>query len=130
MRLQQQLRQAWGKPWVSLAVVAGLTWAVSQGAAYWLNRSDARELRRLAQPGDILMISSETCVYCDRARRWLDDSGISYRECLIEQDEVCTRTYQALLTPGTPTFVVRGKRVIGMDKGRILAALQSSPVAP
>lgn len=108
--------------WVLLLLIlvfAGLArWAGSRQAA-----DEAQRLRELARPGDILMISSETCVFCTRARLWLDEADVPYRECLIERDAACLAQYQARGGRGTPTFVVRGHTLLGFDRPRMLTLL-------
>jgi glutaredoxin len=85
---------------------------------------DAQVLARRVQPGDIRMISSETCPYCLAARRWMTQEGIPFQECFIERDAQCLADYQALGAVGTPTLVVRGQRVIGFDRTRLLEIIQ------
>lgn len=69
------------------------------------------------------MISSDTCVYCVTARRWLHQHGVSFDECFIERDAQCRSLYQATQERGTPTLIVRGKVQLGFDAARVLAAL-------
>jgi len=80
-------------------------------------------MKREVRPGDIRMLSSETCPWCLAARRWMTQKGIPFQECFIERDGVCLSDYQALGASGTPTLVVRGRRVIGFDRAAMAAAL-------
>lgn len=70
------------------------------------------------------MLSSETCPYCLAARRWMTQQGIPFDECFIERDARCAADYQALGGIGTPTLVVRGQRVIGFDRAKLLEILK------
>ena len=110
---------------VVIAVAALASWA-------WrghLAAGDAEVLRQRARPGDIRMVSSETCPWCLAARRWMTQEGIPFKECFIERDAACLADYQALGAAGTPTLVVRGQRIIGFDRERIVGALAvSGPV--
>lgn len=111
-------------PPLSLLVVVGLTALASWAWRGHVADRDGALLAQRVQPGDIRMISSETCPYCLAARRWMVKEGIPFKECLIERDAQCLADYQALGAAGTPTLVVRGQRVIGFDRGRMLAILQ------
>lgn len=95
----------------------------------WQAHVESRDARRLAErvkPGDIRMLSSETCPYCLAARRWMTAQRVPFRECFIERDAACAADYQALGAAGTPTLVVRGQRVIGFDRERILNLLDTA----
>ncbi|MEJ6005591.1 glutaredoxin family protein [Paucibacter sp. AS339] len=110
---------ALSKFWPLLLIVLLLS-LLTQGAQYWRGEQQGQVLRGLARPGDIVMLSNRSCVFCARARSWLDEQRIPYRECFIESDADCAAMYRAQLAPGTPTFVLRGQhRVVGFDKERI-----------
>ena len=109
--------------WVLLALVAGF-YGLTQWAGGRQSAEQAEQLRTLARPGDILMISSEHCVFCKIARQWLDEQRVPYRECLVERDGACMAEYQARGAQGTPTFVVRNNTVLGFDRPRIVEILR------
>lgn len=109
--------------WVLLALVAGF-YALTQWAGGRQAEDQAEQLRALARPGDILMISSETCVFCKRAHAWLTEQQVPFRECLVERDGACMAEYQARGAGGTPTFVVRNHTVLGFDRPRIIEILR------
>jgi len=109
---------------IGLVVLVLAVLGLSQAARGWNEAGQAQQLRERARPGDILMLASSSCVYCQRAQRWLDAERVPYRMCLIEQDAACARDYVALQAPGTPTFLVRGVRVVGWDRARLLKALE------
>lgn len=118
-RISAALRGPLGLVLLVLAVLG-----LSQAARLWTEAEQAQQLRERARPGDILMLASSSCVYCQRAQAWLDAESVPYRMCLIEQDADCARRYAALQAPGTPTFVVRGARVVGWDRAALLRALE------
>jgi glutaredoxin len=95
----------------------------------WLHaRTQARlgsELATAAKPGDIHLLSSETCVYCNAARAWLREHGVAHAECFIERDAACQAAYAAAGARGTPTVVVRGNVQTGFDATRVLTTLRS-----
>jgi glutaredoxin len=83
------------------------------------------EIARLAQPGDIRMVSSLTCPFCTEARLWMERHGVPFDECFIERDDACEATYEALPTQATPTLVVRGQVQTGFRAERVLEALRA-----
>lgn len=98
---------------IAVAAVASWAWRGHVGAA------DGEALKPHVQPGDIRMISSETCGWCVAARRWMTQQDIPFQECFIERDAQCLADYQALGAQGTPTLLVHGQRVIGFDRARL-----------
>ena len=103
------------------ALVIGVGLA-SQGLQTLANSRLAGSVRSTAQQNDIYMMSSITCPYCNQARAWFSENKIPFRECFIERDEACASQYQALMAPGTPTLVVRGKKLVGFNPRAIQAA--------
>ena len=108
----------------SLLVVIALTVAASWAWRSHVASQDGELLAGRVKPGDIRMISSETCPYCLAARRWMTAQQVPFSECFIERDAQCLADYQALGAAGTPTLVVRGQRVIGFDRARLLEILK------
>ncbi|MGQ3055518.1 MAG: glutaredoxin family protein [Roseateles sp.] len=107
-------------PPLSLLVVVGVTLLASWAWRSHVADGDAELLSQRVKPGDIRMISSETCGWCTAARRWMTAEGVPFSECFIERDAQCLAGYQALGGAGTPTLVVRGQRVLGFDRARII----------
>ncbi|MDR7297764.1 glutaredoxin [Pelomonas aquatica] len=105
---------------VVIAVTALASWAWRGHVA----AEDGELLAQRAKPGDIRMISSETCGWCTAARRWMQGAGVPFNECFIERDAQCLADYQALGGMGTPTLVVRGQTVLGFDRARMLDILK------
>lgn len=111
----------------SLAGLLALVLLFSLGSAWWRGRGEdalGARLAAAARPGDIRMLSSLTCVYCERARLWLGAQRVPFSECFIERDAACAQQYRALGARGTPTLLVRGQPQLGFDPQRVLAALQ------
>jgi glutaredoxin len=109
---------------VVLVLAVGLATQWWQGAAA---RSEGERLAALARPGDIRMLSSETCVYCTAARRWMSEQRVAFDECFIERDADCRALYEATTARGTPTLLVRGQVQLGFDARRVIAALERAP---
>lgn len=110
----------------SLLVVILLAALASWGWRAHVERTDGERLAALARPGDIRMISSETCGWCTAARRWMTQKGIPFDECFIEREARCLADYEALGAQGTPTLMVRGQRILGFDRDGIAQALSVS----
>ncbi|MFG6447269.1 glutaredoxin family protein [Roseateles sp. BYS180W] len=108
----------------SLALVLGVVLGLSQWARWSQQDRHAEALRQLLSPGQLQMISSTTCTYCDRARTWFTQERIPFTECYIERDKACLARYQALGARGTPTFVLHEQVVLGLDLPRLQALAQ------
>lgn len=113
------------KTWLPLIVVAAVAWGAAWALRSWQAADQAQRLQAAAKPGDIVMLSSTTCYFCKQARSWLTVQAVPHRECFIETDAACLAQFQALQAQGTPTFLVRGKRVTGFDREAMLAALEA-----
>jgi glutaredoxin len=111
----------------ALAALLLLVLGASAAQQWWLGSSERRageRLAALARPGDIRMLSSEVCAFCDAARRTLKAHRVPFDECLIERDAQCKLLYEATMARGTPTLLVRGQIQVGFDLRRVAAALQ------
>ncbi|MBX3603112.1 MAG: hypothetical protein KF863_21030 [Rubrivivax sp.] len=111
----------------SLWTVLVLVLVVGAASQWWARRHEqqlGRDVAARVAPGDIRMISSETCAICTMARQWFTEHRIAFDECLVERDERCRRDYEAYGTPGTPVIVVRGQPQVGFSPQRLQATLQ------
>ena len=104
--------------------------ATSTVGQWWAGR-EARQLgaqvAALAQPGDIRMLSSESCAICLVARQWFVENQVAFSECLIERDAACKAEFEATHSPGTPVILVRGQPPqVGFNSQRLLQALRRS----
>ena len=116
--LFQQLRQL-----LPLVVIVAVVMGGVQALQAWQSHGQGEALRAAARPGDILMLSSTTCVFCTKARVWMTEQRVPFTECFIEQDPACAATFQRLGGQGTPTLLVRGQVMVGFDRARLLTAL-------
>lgn len=113
----------------SLLGLVLLVLVISGASQWWGHRQEARlgeDLARLAGPGDLLMVSSDTCAVCAAARQWFTTHGVRFSECSIERDAACRAQFEALRAPGTPVFVLRGEGAaeLGFNPARLRARLQ------
>jgi glutaredoxin len=114
----------------SLLALALLVLAASGAQQWWQGEQERRLGRALAaaaQPGDIRLVSSQTCPFCDHARAWLAGHGVRFEECFIERDAACGALYAATGARGTPTLVVAGQAQLGFDAARVLGSLALKP---
>lgn len=112
----------------SIAVLLLLVLGASAAQQWWQGASERQALQRLAalaQPGDIRLLSSETCAYCEAARRTLTAHGVRFDECFIERDRDCQALYEATQARGTPTLLVRGQPQVGFTVERVIQALEA-----
>jgi glutaredoxin len=107
-----------------LALLVAAGWTGVQLLESFSSERIGRELAANAKPGDIMMLSSETCLYCQRARAWFTEHRVVFGECFIERDPACRAAFDALQSPGTPTLVVRGQRQVGFSAERVAQALR------
>lgn len=103
---------------VAVAALANFGWG--EFRAWRLGTQVAQSVR----VGDIEMLSSVTCPYCDAARVWFAEHEVPIRECFIERDADCAARFAALQAPGTPLLLVRGERQVGFSPARVAEALR------
>lgn len=116
---------AWREFWPLLAIVA-VVWGLSTWARQGLHEGQAQSLRERAKPGDIVMLSSRSCAYCSQAREWFEAERIPYAECFIESNAQCAQRFRETQAQGTPTFLVRGQVIVGLDRARMVALLEQA----
>ena len=111
------------RSWLRPLLIALAVWVLLQSWQSYSARQSGVSLAALAKPGDIVMLSSETCAYCKTASRFMTEHQIPFSECFIETDAACAESYRAQQAPGTPTLLVRGQRLVGFDPQRIAQVL-------
>lgn len=110
----------------SLLGLALLVLAALSAQAWWTARLRANvgaEVAALARPGDIHMLSSDSCGICDQARHWFITHRVPFTECSIERDSACRAAFDARRAPGTPVLLVRERVLLGFSPERLRAAL-------
>ena len=108
---------------LGLAALVLAVFGAMQGFSAWSRARLGAQVAAAARPGDIHMIASVTCVYCAAARAWFDENRVPFTECLIERDAQCAAKYNALMAPGTPVLLVRGRRLLGFSAQAVADAL-------
>lgn len=108
-----------------VALVAGVALA-NAGWGEWQSQRLGVQVARGARAGDIEMLSSVSCAYCNAARAWFGEHAVPVRECFIERDAGCAARFTALQGLGTPLLLVRGERQVGFSPARVAEALNRS----
>jgi glutaredoxin len=112
----------------SIGGLLALMLAATAAMQWWQGSSERRAYARLAalaQPGDIRMLSSESCAFCEAARRTMTTYRVRFDECFIERDADCKALYDATAARGTPTLLVRGQVQLGFSVQRVVGALEA-----
>ncbi len=114
-------------PWALLLLLA-LFWGGSQ----WWHSQDraeqAQSIRQASPEGRIKLYTSATCIYCDRAKAWLDGASVPYQECRVDVPGPCAEAYARMGAPGTPVVQVdTDKFQLGFDPGWLALALRQAP---
>ncbi|RZI85945.1 MAG: glutaredoxin family protein [Rubrivivax sp.] len=114
--------------WWVLAGLVAVFMGASQGLSWWAQERAGDLARQHARPGDITMYSTTNCLYCAKARRWLDEHQVPWRECNIDLSKACQQTFDAQGAPGTPLMLVKGRWHLGFDAEWLGEALQATPL--
>ncbi len=121
MQLTPRARSLLGLALLVLGAVSAQSWWTAR-----LRADVGAEVAALARPGDIHMISSDTCAICVQARRWFLAHGVPYTECSIERDAACRADFEARLAPGTPVLLVRERVLLGFSPERLRDTLSAA----
>lgn len=116
--------------WKSLAAIVLIVVGGMQGWSWWQGERAAAVIKQHARAAsDITLYTTSTCIYCAKAHAWLTQHDISWRECNVEQDAACMKTYDDHGAPGTPLVSVNGQWRLGFDPewiGQVLAQAKPS----
>ena len=85
-----------------LVLLAAVMWGGVQLLRGCQDERSWQEVARAAAPGDIVMLSSETCAFCQQARVWLTERRVPFRECFIERDAGMLVVHVELGGPPSP----------------------------
>ena len=111
---------------LSLIAIVLVVGGATQAWRAWSSDRVGEQMAALAAPGDIQMISSDTCPFCVKARAWFGEHGVAFSECSIERDADCAARFRAFMSPGTPLLLVRGQPQVGFNPQRVAKALGAS----
>jgi hypothetical protein len=122
--MQAGSRHNWFRnQWLQLGLLLAV---VTLGLQAWQDHREQDVGKRIAAavaPGELRMISSETCGICTQARRWFTEHEVAFSECFVERDDACRAEFETLRAPGTPVILVRGRPQLGFSPPRIAESL-------
>lgn len=76
------------------------------------------------QPAEVDIYVTSWCRYCQRAKAWLTQQGISYRAYDIEKDKIAAKRMRQLGgTGGVPFAVINGQKILGFSTKAYAEAL-------
>lgn len=73
-------------------------------------------IQALAVAPPLVVFSSNSCGSCIQLHQYLNQRGIQYKECNIDEDQGCNERFKLFGAPGTPLIVVNGTPILGFDK--------------
>lgn len=76
----------------------------------------------------VTIYSTPSCAFCRTEKQWLDAMGVSYVSKDIEEDPAAKDELLAKLNgnyQGVPTTDIAGEMIVGFDRPKLTAALQS-----
>ncbi|AZN37973.1 glutaredoxin family protein [Iodobacter ciconiae] len=83
------------------------------------------QLASLVRPGEITMYSTTECIYCTKAKYWLNKNNFIFTECNMSIEQRCQQEFSAYGAMGTPFLIVRGYQMKnGFDPDEFLRALK------
>lgn len=74
---------------------------------------------------DVLLYRTESCGYCKRTKKLLQQSRVDYLELDIERSQPAWDEFKALGGRGVPLLVIKGEVIKGFDAQRIKEAIGS-----
>lgn len=111
---------------LALALLLAVTWGGTQALSWWQGERSAQAVREGSRTGRLTLYTTSTCPYCARAASWLDLNDVTWRECNIERDAACLRTYEQQGAPGVPLVEVNGLWNLGFNPAWVAAAFEKT----
>ncbi|WP_053955768.1 glutaredoxin family protein [Inediibacterium massiliense] len=68
---------------------------------------------------NVVVFSSNTCVYCHEAKKYLDSIGVQYTEKNVSTDMAARKELMKKGFMGVPVIMVEDEAIQGFDKDRI-----------
>lgn len=76
----------------------------------------------VASSGEVILYSTAWCGYCTKARNFMNEKGIAFREEDIEKSASARQAYDALGGRGVPLLNVKGTVISGYNPQAIVRA--------
>jgi glutaredoxin 3 len=72
----------------------------------------------------VIVFSSPTCVWCNRAKTYLRSRGVPFRDVDVSRDPAAARDLvRRTGQMGVPVIEIDGRAIVGFDQARIDSAL-------
>jgi glutaredoxin len=114
----QSRNAMWSLALVLLVVVGG-----SNALSWWRDAQAADHIKAKLGQQRITLYTTQSCVYCTKAKRWLSKHDLAWDECDVERDSYCKATFEAQGAPGTPLVRIGAHWSLGFDPAWIAQAL-------
>lgn len=120
------------RSWLGLTALVALVWGGTEGLGRWQDARAAAAIREHSQRVDITLYTTSSCPYCAQAKAWLKRHEVRWRECNVETDSACARTYAEQGSPGVPLVRAGERWHLGFQAPWLAEALaaQGSKVPP
>lgn len=79
-----------------------------------------------SNPPEILMLSTQSCNYCKKARAFFREHQLSFTELDIETSDKNMQMFQLLGGRGTPLIVIDGRILHGFEESEIRHTIQKN----
>lgn len=110
---------------LGLAALVGLVWLGSTALRTWEQGRSAEAVRQHSEFIDVTLYTTSHCPYCAKARNWLQQHQVRWRECPIETDATCAQAYAAQGSPGVPLLQVGRHWQLGFQPTALADALRA-----
>lgn len=114
------------KSLMGLALVMLLAWGAREVLVHRQDSQQGQDVRVKVRAGDIVMYTTDTCPYCAKAREWLTEQKVPWRDCNVDHETQCRADYEAKGSPGVPLMKVRGQWQLGFDPDWLVQTLQGT----
>lgn len=111
--------------WGVLLGLLVLSWGLPTAWSWWQDKQLGPEMAQMAEPGNIVMYSTDNCVYCTKAEAWLNEYKVPWQACDIEKDTDCGTHFQSRGGYATPSFQVGNRWLVGFNAKDLLEALKA-----
>lgn len=86
--------------------------------------TDSAQAAEAKKPSlEVIMYSTATCPYCEKARQWFTSNNVAWVERDVETSETARKQWQDMGALGTPVIVINGKRLNGFTEGALEAEI-------
>lgn len=84
----------------------------------WRDRERGGDFSRHVSglPHAITLYGTTTCQYCQAARSYLQQSGISFNDSLVDQSTSARERFALLKESGVPVLVTKDRLIVGFEE--------------